>query len=185
MFTKIVLIQRLLTFAAVALFASLAVSPAHAQARGELYTPGIWIDPDGCEHWVIDDGFEGYMTPHVTPEGLPVCRKMNTCGIMPSDQFFATDSARISRKGKAWLREFFQKASAFSFIIAGHTDSRASQEYNQSLSERRAEAVADVARTTGVRISAVRGFGELRPRASNGTAAGMEQNRRVEIICVQ
>lgn len=39
----------------------------------ERYTPTIWTDPDGCEHWVMDDGFEGFMTPHVTRHGIPVC----------------------------------------------------------------------------------------------------------------
>ena len=39
---------------------------AQAQTRtivGESYEPTVWIDPDGCEHWVMDDGFEGYMSP--------------------------------------------------------------------------------------------------------------------------
>lgn len=35
---------------------------------------GIWIDPNGCDHWIIDDGTEGYMTPRVRPDGTPVCR---------------------------------------------------------------------------------------------------------------
>lgn len=39
----------------------------------ERYEPTIWIDPDGCEHWVMDDGWEGFMTPHVLPNGKPVC----------------------------------------------------------------------------------------------------------------
>ena len=34
----------------------------------------IWIDPNGCDHWIIDDGVEGYMTPRVRPDGTPVCR---------------------------------------------------------------------------------------------------------------
>ena len=41
----------------------------------ERYIPGIWIDPDGCEHWVMDDGMEGYMTPHVRRDGTPVCNR--------------------------------------------------------------------------------------------------------------
>ncbi len=35
---------------------------------------GIWIDPNGCEHWIIDDGVEGYMTPRRGPDGIPSCR---------------------------------------------------------------------------------------------------------------
>ena len=34
---------------------------------------GIWVDPDGCDHWIIDDGVEGYMSERLTPDGLPVC----------------------------------------------------------------------------------------------------------------
>lgn len=152
--------------------------------RGQ-YIPGIWIDPDGCEHWVMDDGAEGYMSPHVSREGIPVCRRANVCGIMPSDQFFATDSYRISKAGKQRLMEFFQKTNAVSYIIIGHTDSRASDGYNMRLSQNRANSVARIAQTSGARIADVRGYGERQPAASNNTAAGMAKNRRVEIICIR
>ena len=33
----------------------------------------IWVDPDGCKHWVIDDGVEGYMSPALLPDGRPDC----------------------------------------------------------------------------------------------------------------
>ena len=48
--------------------------PAFAQGKGynETYIPTIWVDPDGCEHWAMDDGLEGYMDPHLTRQGLPV-----------------------------------------------------------------------------------------------------------------
>jgi len=152
---------------------------------GEVYTPGIWVDPDGCEHWVMDDGFEGYMTPHVTRQGIPVCRRGNVCGVMESDQFFATDSHHISTAGQRRLQEFFQKTGATSYIITGHTDSRASDSYNMKLSYNRANSVARVARSVGARIADVRGYGERMPRASNNTSSGMAQNRRVEIICIR
>ena len=73
------------------------------------YVPTIWVDPDGCEHWVMDDGAEGYMTPHTNRQGIPVCRRGQMCGVMNSDQFFATDSARISKHGQQRLAEFFQQ----------------------------------------------------------------------------
>ncbi len=167
---------------ALAFFVS-AGSPALAQA--ERYVPGIWVDPDGCEHWVMDDGAEGYMTPHVTRQGIPVCRRMNMCGVMNSDQFFATDSARISPAGQHRLAQFFASASATAFVISGHTDSRASDEYNLNLSLRRATAVARVAQSVGARVADVRGFGERMPRASNATHEGMALNRRVEIFCIR
>ena len=153
--------------------------------QGEQYIPGIWVDPDGCEHWVMDDGVEGYMSPHVNRQGIPVCRRGNTCGVMNTDQFFATDSYHISRHGQKKLVEFFRSASATAYIIAGHTDSRASDRYNMRLSYNRALAVAKVARANGVRIADVRGYGERMPVASNGTSTGMAKNRRVEIICIR
>ncbi len=34
---------------------------------------GIWVDPNGCEHWIIDDGIEGYLSQRLQPDGKPVC----------------------------------------------------------------------------------------------------------------
>ncbi|QFS81678.1 putative lipoprotein YiaD precursor [Roseivivax sp. THAF40] len=152
---------------------------------GERYIPGIWVDPDGCEHWVMDDGVEGYMSPHVNRKGIPVCRRGNVCGVMNSDQFFATDSYRISHAGKQRLAEFFRSASATAFTIVGHTDSRASDQYNMRLSYNRANSVAAVGKSVGARIVDVRGYGERMPVASNASATGMAKNRRVEIICIR
>ena len=153
--------------------------------NGERYVPGIWVDPDGCEHWVMDDGAEGYMTPHTTREGIPVCRRVNTCAVMNSDQLFATGSARISAAGRARLEQFFRSAGAVAYSINGHTDSRGSDEYNMALSLRRANAVAAIAKSVGARLGSVRGYGERQPIASNSTAAGMAKNRRVEIQCIR
>lgn len=148
------------------------------------YIPNIWVDPDGCEHWVMDDGIEGYMTPHVTRDGIPVCREGNVCALVKSDTFFASDSVAISAGGASQLRAFFQGSEFRTFSIVGHTDSVASDAYNMQLSLNRAKAVAEVARAAGARISTVQGFGERKPAASNSTEAGRAKNRRVEIICV-
>jgi outer membrane protein OmpA-like peptidoglycan-associated protein len=133
----------------------------------------------------MDDGAEGYMTPHTNRQGIPVCRRGNVCGMMQSDQFFATDSARIGPKGRARLAKFFKETGAVSYIITGHTDSRASDAYNLRLSFNRATSVAKVAAANGARIADVRGYGERLPVASNGSARGMAKNRRVEIICIR
>lgn len=69
--------------------------------------------------------------------------------------------------------------------IEGHTDSVGSHDYNQKLSESRAMSVRDYLLQAGVpagKITAVHGFGETRPVASNDTDAGRQMNRRVEII---
>jgi len=175
--------------AAICLAAVTLTEPAFAQTQrtvlGQEYIPTIWVDPDGCEHWVMDDGTEGYMTPHVTRQGIPVCRRGKVCGVMSTDQFFATDRYSINAGNRKQLQEFFQNASASSFVITGHTDSRASDDYNMRLSRNRANSVAKVGRSVGAKVTEVRGYGERMPRASNSTAAGMAQNRRVEITCVR
>lgn len=34
---------------------------------------GVWVDPEGCDHWIIDDGVEGYLTARVDDYGKPIC----------------------------------------------------------------------------------------------------------------
>jgi len=170
---------------------TVASTSADAQTRSQqgrdkgVYTPTIWVDPDGCEHWVMDDGAEGYMTPHTTRQGIPVCRRGDVCGVMEADQFFATDKYNISAQGRARLANFFQSTGAVSYIITGHTDSRASDAYNMRLSYNRANSVAHVANQVGARIADVRGYGERMPAVPNNSAANMAKNRRVEIICIR
>lgn len=181
---------RTLTCGAVAgaMALSLFVSAAQAQTRtvvGEEYTPTIWIDPDGCEHWVMDDGFEGYMDARRQRDGRPVCHRSEICGVIPSDQLFVTDEEWISEAAKADLMNFFRTANAYGFLIYGHTDARASDEYNMDLSNRRANMVASVAQASGVRVVDVKGFGERQPRAQGNSAAALQENRRVEIYCIR
>ena len=97
-----------------------------AAGQAERYAPTIWVDPDGCENWVTDDGAEGYMSPHLTPVGLPACRQGPTCVTLNTDQFFATDQHRIDARGHARLLNFFRSSEATVFSIAGHTDACAS-----------------------------------------------------------
>jgi len=68
--------------------------------------------------------------------------------------------------------------------VEGHTDSVGSDQYNQDLSEHRAQAVRDYFVQQGISASAVeaRGFGKSEPIASNDTAEGRQQNRRVELV---
>jgi hypothetical protein len=51
---------------------------------------GIWVDPNGCDHWIIDDGVEGYMSPRLDPRGRPVCS-----GVAPPE--FATGGFRAGQ----------------------------------------------------------------------------------------
>jgi len=180
------------TLAAVVIAVTMGLSaPAMAQGGpvtgvGEIYEPTIWVDPDGCEHWVMDDGAEGYMTPHVRRDGTPVCRRGRTkaCGTMRSDQFFASGSATITSAGQKRLFEFFRSQNAKGYIIIGHTDSRGSNASNYKLSKARANSVAAIGKSAGARIVEIQGAGERQPVASNATPEGQAQNRRVEIVCV-
>lgn len=82
------------------------------------------------------------------------------------------------------LAQFLQNHPDIKVRIEGHTDSTGSDDYNQALSQRRANAVATALEGRGIpvqRIEAV-GRGKSAPVAGNDTAAGRQQNRRVEII---
>lgn len=165
----------------------LSTQAAMAQQAPEVYGKiewGIWVDDDGCMHWWADGGLEGYMLDRVNPKtGKPVCLKRNTCLVENTDVLFATDSATLTASGRRRLEQFFRSTDAFGYSVYGHTDSRASDSYNKRLSQRRAAAVAGVARSVGGVVEREIGYGESRPVASNATAAGMQQNRRVEIVC--
>ena len=160
---------------------------AAAQAKPEIAGKiqwGVWVDDDGCMHWWADGGLEGYMLDRVHPKtGKPVCLKRNTCLVENTDTLFATDSHKLTAHGRRYLTDFFQNAGAFGYAIYGHTDSRAPDDYNIRLSQRRAASVAAVARSVGGMVEREIGYGERQPRATNGTAAGMQQNRRVEVVC--
>lgn len=177
------------TLGVVALAAgALAATSTTASAQQVVITgtvqPSLWVDPDGCLHWVADGGHEGFMEGRVDPEtGRPVCLDVNPCGVANTDTMFHTDSARLTTSGRQQLQQFFGEAGAFAYAIYGHTDSRASDEYNIRLSQNRATAVADVARSVGARVAREIGFGERRPVAENDSAANMQRNRRVEVVC--
>jgi outer membrane protein OmpA-like peptidoglycan-associated protein len=68
--------------------------------------------------------------------------------------------------------------------VEGHTDSVGTDEYNMKLSENRANAVRDYLVQQGIDASSIgaRGFGESQPVTTNDTAAGRQQNRRVEMV---
>jgi outer membrane protein OmpA-like peptidoglycan-associated protein len=68
--------------------------------------------------------------------------------------------------------------------VEGYTDSVGSDDYNQLLSEHRAEAVRDYLMQAGIESASVtaKGFGKTQPVAPNNTSAGRQQNRRVELV---
>lgn len=106
--------------------------------------------------------------------------------IMPGNITFATDSAEIVSNFYAPLNNLassFKQFNQNSIEIVGFTDSTGSRQYNMDLSQRRAQSVATYLTAQGVdgsRLS-TRGAGPDQPIASNATADGRAQNRRVEV----
>jgi outer membrane protein OmpA-like peptidoglycan-associated protein len=82
------------------------------------------------------------------------------------------------------VASFLNENKETKVMIEGHTDSRGSDQYNEELSQRRAQAVADALAFRGIDRSRVEalGRGEALPVASNDTSAGQQQNRRVELV---
>lgn len=108
---------------------------------------------------------------------------------MPSSVTFGVDSYAISPSFMATLDQVAATLNQYesTYIdVYGHTDSTGSDTYNQTLSERRAQAVANYLASRGVKPErmATRGFGESQPKATNTTEAGRAENRRVEILLV-
>ncbi|WP_299726012.1 OmpA family protein [uncultured Tateyamaria sp.] len=105
----------------------------------------------------------------------------------PEAILFATNSFTVRpglNNDMAALAQSLQRYPQSTIQIVGHTDSDGDAAFNQQLSERRANAVADVLLNQGVPFNRVRTFGrgESQPIASNFTPEGKAQNRRVEIV---
>ena len=106
---------------------------------------------------------------------------------MPQDILFALDSAAVRsdlRRDLGVVAGNLQTYPNSTISIEGHTDNTGTANYNRILSQRRANAVADILVNNGVppaRLYAV-GRGENEPVASNLSATGRAQNRRVEIV---
>jgi outer membrane protein OmpA-like peptidoglycan-associated protein len=104
-----------------------------------------------------------------------------------SDVLFDVDSSIVKPQARDALDDaatVFQEYKKTAIVVQGHTDSTGTEEHNQGLSERRAQSV--VAYLTGKGIDPARmapmGFGEGQPVASNDTADGRAQNRRVDLL---
>lgn len=103
-----------------------------------------------------------------------------------SGLLFDFDAERIRAEAAANLRNLSASLAKYpntDLLIVGHTDALGTSDYNQALSQRRAQAVSDYLGSQGVAIARLRtaGRGEMEPIASNTTEAGRQQNRRVEV----
>ena len=104
-----------------------------------------------------------------------------------SDVLFDTGSYTLkpgAREKLAKISGILLAHPGLTMQIEGHTDSVGGDEFNQQLSERRADSVRDFLAENGVSPTSItaRGFGKTQPVASNDTAEGRQRNRRVELV---
>lgn len=121
---------------------------------------GAVVDADGCEVQVV-----------IELQGV----------------YFDTDKATLKPESVAILNAAVATMGEHGSIVvevAGHTDSTASEAYNQNLSERRAKVVYNFLVDKGVSADRMtwKGYGELSPIADNDTAEGRAKNRRTELV---
>jgi OOP family OmpA-OmpF porin len=125
--------------------------------------PGAVVDLDGCEVEAV-----------IELDGVHF--DFDKATLRPEAMVILNEAAALLSKHEKVVVE-----------VAGHTDSVGSEAYNQGLSERRANAVRDYLASKGIRASrlSAKGYGELRPIASNDTDEGRAENRRVEMVVME
>jgi OOP family OmpA-OmpF porin len=134
-------------------------------------------------HYVCEEQVaEAPPPPPPPPPPAPVHKKIS----LQADTYFDFDKATLKPEGKRKIDEVVGEMKAnpnIRVLVEGHTDSIGSEAYNQRLSERRANAVADYLKSQGIAASRIttKGWGETKPEASNKTKEGRAQNRRVEL----
>lgn len=150
---------------------------------------GARVDENGCE---LDDDGDGVVNSQDRCPNTPADTAVdnNGCELEPAYEMigvnFEFDSATLTADSKAALDDALKILGRHTQLIveiAGHTDSTGSAEYNQKLSERRAESVRDYLVNNGVDSNrlTVKGYGESEPVADNATREGRAKNRRVEM----
>lgn len=148
-----------------------------------------WPDTDGDGVLDKDDkcpNEAGTVANNGCPEVMPTPEVMKTLNEYASTILFKVGKATFQEQTDQVLQSMvaiFKEYPQASFDIGGHTDSSGSDSMNQALSERRANSVRTYLIANGIgadRLTAT-GYGEEFPVATNNTAAGRKENRRVEV----
>jgi len=142
--------------------------------RNAFWTPATGIA--GCDGVPV-----AVQTPVVAPTATKV--------VLNADTFFDFDKDTLKPEGRQVLDQVAAQVDTLNLetlIAVGHTDSIGSEQYNQGLSERRANSVKNYLVGKGISSDRIytEGKGESSPVASNATREGRAQNRRVEIEIV-
>ncbi|VAW33389.1 OmpA family protein [hydrothermal vent metagenome] len=154
---------------------------------------GARVDSTGCTIVDGDDDRDGVPNSQDacpnSPAGAVVGRDGCEVKVVIELQgvHFDTDKSTLKPESIAILNAAVKTLGEHGSIrveVAGHTDSRASDAYNQSLSQRRAKVVYDYLSGHGIANDRMtwKGYGESQPIATNDTAEGRAQNRRTELI---
>ncbi|WOJ98025.1 OmpA family protein [Congregibacter brevis] len=153
---------------------------------------GAEVDMNGCALDSDGDGVADYKDQCAnTPAGV----KVDTTGCPVKDEVVLTvdrlnfdfDSATLDAQSRAALDSavaVIKSHSSVKMDVVGYTDTSGPEEYNQGLSERRAQAAVDYLVSQGIDADQLRatGRGEANPIASNDSRDGRERNRRVELV---
>jgi OOP family OmpA-OmpF porin len=143
------------------------------------------MDSDG--DGVIDANDQCPGTPRGTEVDARGCPIEKQAPIVLKGVTFEFDSSKLTMQAENRLDnvvDALQASSEVKFRVDGYTDSIGTEQYNQGLSQRRVDSVRQYLIEHGIsssRITGTQGHGESNPVATNETAAGRAQNRRVEL----
>lgn len=147
---------------------------------------GLALKPDATQAWAAPATVYAEAEPAAAPSpAANACSDALAAALKAGTLNFATSSWQILSNSYATLDEIAKQAKACEGVaieVGGHTDSTGSAAGNKTLSERRANAVMNYLIKAGVPASSITavGYGQDKPVATNDTADGKRQNRRIE-----
>lgn len=161
--------------------------------RGRMEVDGLEIEQVGEDFWE-DVNWEAPVVADPELEAADIEKRATTdytIYMLDEQPLFDTDKAKIRPEGEEKLQQVVDEIKALpnggQIRVFGHTDARASKEYNEELSAERAQSVQNWLKEkgglSGERIS-TEAMGETAPRATNETERGRQLNRRVAIVVV-
>lgn len=148
---------------------------------------GVAVDAQGCPLDSDGDGVPDYQDQCPdTPAGAEVNALGCAADLVLKDVNFEFDSATLTSEAENILDDVAAKLSSNESVdvrLEGYTDSVGSASYNKDLSQRRADSVKEYLVSKGVNADSITtyGYGEQNPIATNETAEGRAENRRVEL----
>ncbi|RKW12891.1 MAG: OmpA family protein [Cardiobacterium sp.] len=165
-------------------FADLPANEDLTSAGGDL-VKNRWGE---CVTVNANKGLTGCGVQEAPPAPPPVMEKRTETITLAADTYFDFDKYKLKPAGKEALQQLAgdlnqRGANIQKITVVGNTDSKGSDAYNQKLSERRANTVANYLVENGVPQSLIEAYGngERNPVATNKTAEGRAQNRRVDV----